>query len=157
MKWLCLFAFGGLGLIIFVIGLGWGYKRLELYTHGIQTRGTVVEIVVSTSSGSTGGSSTFYYPVVQFNTPDEKTYKFRGSTGNSAQDYFKDQSVELIYNPTNPSDAQITEFSQFWLSPLAITLFGFIFLVLGCGGFFALNDFDKNFVNLSSLNHRLRK
>ncbi|MBX7228392.1 MAG: DUF3592 domain-containing protein [Burkholderiaceae bacterium] len=150
MKWMCLLLFGGLGLIIFVIGVGWGYKRLELYNNGVKTTGTVVEITHSTSSDSKGRLSTSYYAIVEFTTPDEKNYKFRGSTGSSAQEYFEGEQVDLIYNPARPSDAQIADFSQFWLGPLGITIFGFVFLVLGVGGFMLISDSDKTFKNPQS-------
>ena len=60
MKWMALFAFGGLGLIIFLVGIGWGYKRLELYNNGVQTSGTVVEITRSNSTDSNGRASSSY-------------------------------------------------------------------------------------------------
>ena len=157
MKWMCLLLFGGLGLIIFVIGVGWGYKRLELYNNGVKTTGTVVEITHSTSSDSKGRLSTSYYAIVEFTTPDEKNYKFRGSTGSSAQEYFEGAQVDLIYNPARPSEAQIADFSQFWLGPLGITIFGFVFLVLGVGGFILISDSDKSFGNFNKRNFLIKK
>lgn len=140
MRWISLLLFGGIGLVIFVIGIGWSYKRLELYNNGIRTVGTVVEINQSTSTDSKGYRSTSYYPVVEFLTFDKKTHKFLGSTGSSASEYFTGAEVDLIYNPAKPSDAQIVDFSQFWLGPLAVTIFGFTFLVMGIGSFIALRQ-----------------
>lgn len=157
MKWMALFAFGGLGLIIFLVGIGWGYKRLELYNNGVKTSGTVVEITRSNSTDSNGRASSSYYPIVEFTTPDGKAHKFRGSTGSSAQDYFEGASVDLIYNPAKPADAQITDFSQFWLGPLGVTMFGFVLLVLGIGGYMVVNDSDKTFASHSNLRDRLLK
>jgi hypothetical protein len=49
------------------------------------------------------------------------------------------------YDPTNPSGAQITDFAQFWLGPLGVGLFGFLFLAGGIGAFVLIKGSDEAF------------
>lgn len=146
MKWVCLLMFGSVGLTMFSLGLGWGTKRYLLMKNGVRTTGTVVEIDESASTTSQSGrtiSSRSYYPHVEFTAEDGKTYKFRGSTGSGLPEYEKGAKVELFYQRDNPWVAQVYDFEQFWLGPLAIGLFGFLFLVAGIGGFFLIQSSDR--------------
>jgi hypothetical protein len=143
MKWLALFIFGGMGLAALIGGLMRGGKRIMLYKDGIAAAGTAVETYESSSTDSDGHSSISYYPVVEFQTPDGRTYRFKGSTGSSSPDFENGAAVRLRYNPKNPNEAQLTNFSQFWLGPVAITAAGLIALFLGIGSFFMLGDGDR--------------
>ncbi len=148
MKWTCLLLFGAFGLAAFVAGIAWGAKRIALIRGGLRTKGSVVEIYESTSTSNENGrsvSSTSYYPVVEFTAKDGRNYRFRGSTGSGAAEYEKGAVVNIVYDPANPSVAQITDFEQFWLGPLCISLFGFLFLVAGIGGFFLIAESDRTF------------
>jgi hypothetical protein len=148
MKWMCLLMFGTVGLCAFAGGLGWGFKRWKLSREGVKTTGLVVDTSESLSSNNDRGQSyksTAYYPEVEFTTPDGQKHHFRGSTGSGSPEYEKGQRVSLIYSRTDPANAQLAEFEQFWLGPAAITLFGFLFLCGGIGGFFLVSDSDHTF------------
>ncbi len=145
MKWVCLLAFGGVGLGALVAGLVWGSKRYHLHKNGVPVKGTVVELTDSTSTDSDGKRSTSIYPVVEFTPADGRARRFRGSTGSSSPDYSVGQSVNVVYHREDPDQAQLADFSQFWLGPVAITLFGLVFSVFGVAGFFLIADSDKAF------------
>lgn len=140
--------FGSVGLTFFVIGLVWGAKRYALMRNGVRATGTIAEVTSSQSSRTENGrtlQSTSYYPEVKFTAADGKTYRFRGSTGSAVPEYEQGAKVNLIYDRSNPSVAQIADFEQFWLGPLGVGLFGFLFLVGGIGGFFLIADSDRTF------------
>jgi hypothetical protein len=102
--------------------------------------GIVVETYQSASTDSDDRNSVSYYPVVEFQTPDGQAHRFKGSTGNSSPDFEDGARVKLRYNPNDPSEAQLVNFSQFWLGPLAITIAGMIALFLGIGSFLVFGD-----------------
>ena len=60
-------------------------------------------------------------------------------------DYEVGAKVSVSYDPSNPSEAQITDFTQFWLGPLGVGVFGFLFLVGGIGAFFLIKGSDAAF------------
>ena len=143
MKWMVLFLFGGLGLTALIGGLMWGSKRVALFRNGLPATGKVVETYRSSSTGDDDHTSVSYYPVVEFQTPDGQTHRFKGSTGSSTPDFETGAAVNLRYNPKNPSEAQLVNFSQFWLGPVVITAAGLIAMFLGVGSFFMMGGSDK--------------
>ena len=124
-------------------GLMWGAKRVALFRNGLPATGTVVENYQSRSTDSDDHTSVSYYPVVEFQTPDGQTHRFKGSTGSSSPDFEEGARAKLRYNPKNPSEAQLVNFSQFWLGPVVITAAGLIALFLGIGSFIVLFGDDN--------------
>ena len=148
MKWVVLLLFGGIGLSAAAAGLVWGARRYALWKGGVKAVGTVVENAESVSTSRESGrerSSTSYYPIVEFRSSDGATRRFRGSTGSSAADYEVGAKVEVLYQRDDPTQAMITDFSQFWLGPLVATGAGLIFFGLGLGAFFLIADSDRVF------------
>jgi hypothetical protein len=154
MKWMVLVIFGGMGLTALIGGLAWGAKRIFLYKNGVAATGVVVETYQSSSTDSDGHSSVSYYPVVEFRTSDGRTCRFKGSTGSSSPDFEDGAVVKLRYNPSDPNEAQLTNFSQFWLGPVAITAAGLIALFLGIGSFIMLGEGDNGFAGIKALMQR---
>jgi len=144
-KWIALMMFGSVGLIAFIAGCVWGYQRLMLYQDGVSVQGVVVENTQTRSRDSDGQTSVSYYPVVEFATQAGEKHRFTGSTGSGTADYEAGAKVSVRYDPRNPSSAQITDFAQFWLGPLGVGLFGFLFLVAGVGSFVLIKGSDETF------------
>jgi hypothetical protein len=153
MKWMVLVLFGGMGLAALIGGLVWGAKRITLFRNGLPATGKVVEISESISSDD-DGSHTSYYPVVEFRTPSGETFRFKGSTGSSSPDYETGATVRIRYNPKDPREAQLTDFSHFWLGPVVLTAAGLIALFLGVGSFVMLFGGDKDMASMRSLMDR---
>ncbi|MDO9026245.1 MAG: DUF3592 domain-containing protein [bacterium] len=154
MKWMVLVIFGGMGLAALIGGLTWGAKRISLYRNGLSATGIVVETYQSISTDSDDNNSVSYYPVVEFQTPDGQTHRFKGSTGSSSPDFEDGARVKLRYNPNDRSDAQLVNFSQFWLGPVVLTAAGLIALFLGVGSFVMLFGGDKDMASMRSLMER---
>ena len=145
MKWVALLMFGGVGLIAFIAGCVWGYQRFMLYRDGVSVQGVVVENTQTRSRDKDGHTSVSYYPVVEFTAQGGEKHRFTGSTGSSTPDYEAGAKVEVRYDPANPSRAQIADFVQFWLGPLGVGVFGFMFLAGGIGAFILIRGSDKAF------------
>jgi hypothetical protein len=139
MKWTFLLAFGGIGLTCLIVGIVWGSRRYTLWQEGIRVTGTVVDVYESHSTRTDNGrttETTSIYPIAEFTARDGKTYRFKGSTGMSSPDFVIGDKREVIYSPLNPAVAQFSSFTQFWLGPLGIGLFGLVFLLVGVGSQF---------------------
>ena len=145
MKWVALTLFGTVGLVAFVAGCVWGYQRYVLYRDGVTAEGTVVENTRTRSKDSDGNTSVSYYPIVEFTAQGGTRHRFTGSTGSSVADYEAGAKVSVRYDPQNPSKAQITDFTQFWLGPLGVGVFGFLFLAGGIGAFVLIKGSDEAF------------
>jgi hypothetical protein len=149
MKWLALFVFGGIGAAVLIAGLLWGFNRYTLHRNGRRAVGKIVSQEIEGPEAdpnrpSNSDQSTF--PRVEFETSGGEKIRFTGSTGGgSGPETQVGHPVEVIYDPANPRNAQIASFSQFWLGPVAISLFGAIFLAMGIAAFFLIRSSDRMF------------
>ncbi|MBU0482747.1 MAG: DUF3592 domain-containing protein [Proteobacteria bacterium] len=150
MKWILLMLFGSLGLSALITGAVWGFKRLPLFQTGYRTEGTVVAQEESVSTETVGRDVrtsrevTTYTPVVEFHTETGTAVRFTASTGGKHKPIIETgATVEVIYNPDDPANAQLTAFSQFWLGPVVLVGAGLLFLVMGVGGFFLIGGHDR--------------
>ncbi|RPI78654.1 MAG: DUF3592 domain-containing protein, partial [Desulfobacteraceae bacterium] len=159
MKWVIMILLGSLGLAVLVYGLMWGAKRFSLLKDGLRTQGKVVKIEKSLPVDETKSASASYYPIVEFQDRNGATIRFKGSTGSNAPAYETGVQVPLVYNPRNPSEAQLTTFSQFWLGPLLITLAGLGILFLSYGAFSMMGGKPKSVAELRErmLNEQIKK
>lgn len=142
MKWAVLAIFGGMGLAFLIWGLAWGARRVSLYRTGLPTTGTVVEFEQGEVADDEEGPRPSYYPVVEFQTPDGRTFRFRGSTGSSSPEFSIGARVAVRYDPRQPNRAQLTKFSHFWLGPLLLTVGGLLALFLASGVFYIFGDIE---------------
>jgi hypothetical protein len=121
------------GLALIIGGVFWGIRRYSLLRRGLRAEGTVVEQLVKDSAEQ----STFYYPIVEFKTQGGETVRFRGGAGNAGGPQIQTgTTVDILYDPSKPSEAQINSFVQYWLGPLGVTVMGLF--IIGMGLFFFL-------------------
>lgn len=154
MKWIALLLFGGVGLTALIIGGLWGYQRWKLFRIGEVGDGQVVECCLSNGTSQTNTETRSgrlqYYPVIEFVTERGVRRRFRGATGANVPEFEIGTHLPVRYDPGNPAAAQIATFSQFWLGPLALSIFGFLFLAGGIGGFLLVQKSDRMFVAADS-------
>ena len=150
MKWIVLLLFGGLGLGALISGAMWGAKRLPLFQSGLRAHGKVVAQEERVSLETIGKKNPYsqkvisYYPVAEFLTETGEKVRFTGSSGGKGKPIIETGTeVEVLYDPANRTNAQISDFSQFWLGPLVVTVCGLIFLLMGVGGFFLMGSHDR--------------
>ena len=165
MKWILLVVFGGLGLAALSGGLLWGWNRLPLLQSGAHTTGVVVDqkerissrTGMSQKSATSFGSTINYYPIVEFTDDSGETHRFEGSTGGGGKPIIATGTeVGVVYDPTDPSKAQIDSFAQFWLGPLVVAVCGLIFLLMGVGGFFLMGGSDRRMEEQAEMMQRER-
>lgn len=133
-------AFAVIAVTASVIGVVVLWNAVELYTDGLRTEGTVLEVretrrtedeTVTRPDGSEGRRQVerfSYAPVVRFTTNDGREIEFHGRAGSDTS-LAEGDRVTVIYDPANPIRAYIATFLDFWLPSAAA--FGVTFLFGG--------------------------
>jgi len=96
--------------------------------RSLHAQGTVVEQREKKGTKFT----TYYYPVVEFRTENGEKVQFVGGAGNSGGPQIPTGStVDVIYDPTDPSEAPIKSFVQYWLGPAGLAAMGLMIMTMG--------------------------
>ncbi len=130
LRWVAVALIAGTGLAFFVSGSIWGARRYLLLHSGARAEGAVLNYLpAARGSGSMA--------VIGFKAGDAQQHQFAASTFAKYKDGAR---LEVIYKPHDPSVAVVNDFQQFWLGPLATTLFGLFFVFLGWLAYVFLKD-----------------
>lgn len=76
---------------------------------------------------------TLYRPVIEFTLPSGEVVEFTSRSAHSVGAYDVGQPVQVRYNPLAPQDAHLQSFSNWWLGPLALIVFGGLLVWAGVG------------------------
>jgi uncharacterized protein DUF3592 len=117
---------GFVGLLMLGLGLAFTISTASFQASAERTDGTVVALTERTSTSSDGGSSTAWYPTVQY-TVDGRSYSFESSTGTKPPAYAEGDSVPVAYDPADPAVAQI---ASLWSAYLLPVIFGGLGIVI---------------------------
>lgn len=98
--------------------------------------GTVVEVVARSGTDSNGNPTTYYYPVVEFRTASGQSVRQQAATGSNPPSHRVGETVEMVYDPSDPQGARINDFTSIWLLPAVLLGIGAIFALAGVGAFF---------------------
>lgn len=120
-----------IGLSLSAFGVFTFKKNQKLAKNGVKTMAKVVDVSEQTDTDSEGFSSKSYYPVLEFVDQNSQKHKFKGNVGGGKRKYHLDQEVEIIYDPTNPAQAQMKSFFTQWIMPMIIVVVG---IMLAIGG-----------------------
>lgn len=130
--------------IFLLVGLGlcagggyWGWLTRNFVQTAATAPGTVVEL--TRQSDSEGGDS--FSPVVEYTLPSGRTVRFEEDLSSNPPSHRVGESVEVFYNPENPSEARINNTFTLWFGPGLLVGMGFCFssisLLIGLGALFA--------------------
>ena len=72
-----------------------------------------------------------YYPTFQFVADNGQRVTSVASVGSSGRRYRVGASVRVLYSPDDPTKAQLSSFTDLWLMPVFLGLFGSAFLCVG--------------------------
>jgi len=157
MKWIVLILFGAVGAVALWGGVSWGSKRYQLVSSGVPVPGRVVDRVEHEHVGTSVGtqyreSERSFHPLVEFVTTDGETVRIEGTTGRGDKEKIEiGKPVTVVYDPADPSQAVIAEFQQAWLGPLTLSVAGFVFLLMGIGGYILIGRDDDRFPDAAKL------
>jgi len=103
---------GVLFLLIALVNGGlaiWFYiSTTRFVRHAVRTTGTVVRVV---NGGGNGGA----YPVIDFTDSAGTTHQTTSWWSSDPPAYLVGQTVNVFYDPANPSKARIDGFAELWL------------------------------------------
>ncbi len=137
------FVLGGVGLILvvlllsslpfFCIGAWEGWQVWQNNQTFETVEGEVIDNVLISSPDPDDFTreSSSYHPVVRFRTVDGGTSSFTEGVGTYPAKYELGDKVTVLYDPANPSDAQIRSW-EMWFPPILFMVIGV--LPAGIGG-----------------------
>lgn len=107
------------GVIFLAVGLGLraAFRRREERMRA-RAAGTVVEVV-----RRMGNDSAAFYPIVEFEA-DGRKISLESSDGGGRKRFYEGQSVEVLYDPDDPSQFMLEGFN-------ALAIVGKVFLIIG--------------------------
>jgi CxxC motif-containing protein (DUF1111 family) len=124
-------------LILILIGIGclaaayFFYHQETAFIANSQTaQGTVLQNVAKNTFSKTS-QSVNYSPKVQFSTADGKNITFISNTSSSPAEFQVGQTVEVLYNPGNPQNAQINSAVDVFLTPIIFAIVGGALILMG--------------------------
>jgi hypothetical protein len=89
-------------------------KSIHLSRNGVTVPGVVAEVEESDTNDS-GNEQTFYRLTVEY-TVNGTTYSVRNQEFIS--NYYVGDTIDVIYDPADPANAQVDIFSERWLDPI---------------------------------------
>ena len=117
------------GLIfLFLVGVGFTaigvyvtLDRIDFSNKSLTAKAVVVDFTSSYSSDS-NSHTVMYYPLFQFvNAKTGEKVTAQGSVGSSSRPYSVGQTVEILYNPDNPTTGVVAnDFWDLWLPSIAM-------------------------------------
>jgi hypothetical protein len=133
-----LFALMGLGLLVASVFI---YLNTRSFINSsARAKGTVIAHAQSRSSD--GGLT--YAPVISFRTPDGQTVEFKSQTSSNNPSPALGESVEVLYNPRNPQEAEINSFTSLWILTIILSALGAGFFIIGTTVFIAFRRTDTD-------------
>ena len=100
--------------------------KQEFLKRAHTVQGTVVDLIPKRSD-----NSTTYAPVVSFKTKKGEEITYTSSVSSNPPSYNEGETVEILYDPSDPKDASINGFASLWLGPLILGIFGTVFFLIG--------------------------
>ena len=117
-----------MGIIFLVVALVIYAGDRQLISVGVHAQGTVIDLKPSSGTNNRG---TTYAAVVQFKTADGKLTQFTDQVSQSPPAHQVNDQVDVIYDPANPSHAEIVGANN--LIILAFGGTGALLTLLGLG------------------------
>jgi hypothetical protein len=121
----------GLGALLVSIGAVWFTRIRRFLATAVDVEGRVLGHQSRTSRATSGGSSTSYYPVVEFATAEGRSVQFADQVGGSPPSHEVGETVPVKYDPREPENARIATGFRLWFGPGLIGFLGLGFLVPG--------------------------
>lgn len=119
-------ALGGLAVMALVMLAGFHNLLVSwlLVRGGVSTTGTVISYQEASSPSCKGGD----FSHILFVTSEKRQIDLEKTEVSCSQTYRVGEQVPVLYNPSDPHQAEIASFSELWGWPVAAVLFG----ALGC-------------------------
>ena len=135
---------GGIGAILTLFGLWRLVANFRFLARTTAVEGKLVSWDV-TDAGKVGGPSSkdgrrSYRPIVSFRAIDGSEHRVMGAAyrqGFRKPDEPTGSPYPVRYDASNPSDAQVVTFTDFWLFPLGSLIVGIVSLIFAANSYAA--------------------
>ena len=135
---------GGIGAILTLFGLWRLVANFRFLARTKAVKGKLVSWDV-TDAGKVGGPSSkdgrrSYRPIVSFRAVDGSEHRVMGAAyrqGFHKPDEPTGSPYPVRYDASNPSDAQVVTFTDFWLFPLGSLVVGIVSLIFAANSYAA--------------------
>ncbi|MEQ6118180.1 DUF3592 domain-containing protein [Reichenbachiella sp. MALMAid0571] len=126
-----------LGIALFGTGAYFLQEKMGFYTQSTQAEGIVIDI-----ESRRHRSTTYYHPLISFESEDGNTYTFSSETGTSSGfDFNKGDKLMIRYIKEDPQMAKVDSFIELWGLPAALLVSGL--LISLAGSYTCYNYFNK--------------
>lgn len=123
------FIFGGIGLVLLVMALGFAFSTGLAIGSSSAANGVVID------GGDTGGGRKVT-ALIEFTSQAGQVVRFRSAIASNPAEFQTGQQVKVYYKPSDPAgSAMVDSVIQLWFWSL---LFGFLALVFGTIGLVSL-------------------
>lgn len=109
-----------LGVITFIVGIFVTKNTIEFNQLAINAKGNVSKLVVIDSK---------FYPEVTFLNSKNETHQFISNSGCKPACYKEGETVNVLYLPNHPEEAQLNTFLSLWVPTILICGIGVVFIV----------------------------
>lgn len=124
----CLFVLIGLGLLIGAYVLH--RSKEEFVANALTAEGTVVDFEVFTVGMHQSERREDRVPVIEFETEQGDEIRFTVDSYAAWADYSQGDTVTVLYDRNDPTDADIQAFYELWFFQLLIAVIGIAFIVV---------------------------
>ena len=112
-NWWWLLMLHGTWVILFGVGILYGFSSWRFATNGTEVPATVIALTESHSSDS----GTTYSPVFEYQI-DGQTYTYESVNASSPPTHEVGEQTILLVDPDNPQKARENSFWELWLLPV---------------------------------------
>jgi hypothetical protein len=122
----------GFGLLLvgslLLVGAYFLYRRTARFRQrAVSTEGVVTDF----KTGTDDDGDSVYYPIFQYRAPSGQEYTICSNTGTNPPGFKKGQSVGVLYDPDQPTEARLDTFVQLWLTTIIVSGLGSLFAIFG--------------------------
>ncbi|MDO8594342.1 MAG: DUF3592 domain-containing protein [bacterium] len=96
----------------------------------VKAEGMVVDVGMR-EENSSKGTSILYFPIVAFTPQSGEKVTFQSNHGSSNLSYHKGDTVEVSYDPAEPTNAQVGGSVNTWIPPVGVGVLGLLFSLIG--------------------------
>ncbi|MFL6652603.1 MAG: DUF3592 domain-containing protein [Sulfurifustaceae bacterium] len=121
-----------IGVIVVAAVAYWAGRVHDFINRASLAAGQVIDLDRSHS-----GDSTSYYPIVKFETRAGQVRTFRNPVGSNPPSFRVGETVEVLYDEAQPSDARIRSFFSLWGGPTIVGGCGALLVLAGGGILYA--------------------
>ena len=133
------------GMLMLAGGVLLFFRQRARVARSLHAEGIIVELLrqpaqgerirVKTGDGTKLKKKYLYRPVIEFKSTNGRGIKFTAGIASRPTPYQVGDTVDVLYNPDAPHQAQINHFIHLWFYPLLFVFFGVFLVVVGLVGF----------------------